>query len=338
MGWNVFRSNFGRLPRPYKLTFAVTYNCNSRCVTCGIWKTKPVNELSTGEIQSFFERNPYFNWVDLTGGEIFLRGDIEEVFDIVIKYSPRLYTLHFPTNGLLPDKIEGVARYVAPKVARKFIATVSLDGPPAIHDEIRGVPGGWGKALETFKRLSGIPGVEVYFGMTLAKDNIGRVDDTIDSVRKEIPSITPRDFHLNIAHTSTNYYQNTGEVEYPKDAAARDVEEFRRKKGFKLNPVFYLEQKYMSLVPEYLSSEKTPLPCKAASVSCFIDPQGTVYPCTMWDKPLGNLRDVDYDLHRLWNTSEFRQTARDALKKKCPNCWTPCEAYQTILGNIRYSF
>jgi len=333
LGFNILRSNISRLPVPYKLTFALTYACNSRCTTCGIWKTQPENELSTGEIQEFFEKNTYFNWIDLTGGEIFLRKDIEEVFEIVLKNSPKLYTLHFPTNGLMPEKIEQITTEIVPKVARKLVITVSLDGPTEVHDQIRGVPGGWDKAVETFKRLRPIPKVEAYFGMTLSKDNVGLVDETIQSVKNQIPSISPRDFHVNIAHTSTSYYHTEGEIEFDKKEAARQIQAFRSKKGWH-TPVLWLEQKYLKKVPNYLSTGVTPLPCKAASVSCFIDPKGIVYPCTMWDKPLGSLRENNFDLKKMWASKKFKDAAINALKKKCPNCWTPCEAYQTILANV----
>lgn len=333
LGLNVLHSNIGRLPHPYKLTHAVTYKCNSRCSMCGIWKRKPEKEFSLGEMDEFYRKSNRFNWISITGGEIFLREDIVDVVESISKNCSRLYTLTFPTNGLLTDRIDGCVRDMTSRIRQKIIITVSLDGPPELHDRIRGVPGGWSKAVETFRRLREIRKVEAYFGMTLSAENIGRLDETLASVMEEIPSVKPRDFHLNIAHSSSHFYQNPGADEYPPEAAANEVREFRKKKGW-LSPVLFLEQKYLSLVPNYLNSGATPLPCKAASASCFIDPQGTVYPCTMWDKPLGSLRDVGFDLKKLWDTSEFKKTAQDALNKKCPNCWTPCEAYQTILGNL----
>jgi len=64
-------SNFKRLDCPYKLTFALTYRCNSRCQICQIWKKKKHKELSLLEIEKFFTINDFFNWIDLTGGEVF---------------------------------------------------------------------------------------------------------------------------------------------------------------------------------------------------------------------------------------------------------------------------
>lgn len=74
--------------------------------------------------------------------------------------------------------------------------------------------------------------------------------------------------------------------------------------------------------------------CQAAAVSCFIDPCGTVYPCSTFAAPIGSLRDHDYDLGVIWrsvNKSLIRKLIREG---SCPGCWTPCEAYQTILANL----
>ncbi|MFH0861372.1 MAG: radical SAM protein [Candidatus Altiarchaeota archaeon] len=331
---NILKSNVGRLGFPYKLTFAVTGKCNSRCLSCGIWRKKPDGELTSEEIKTFFRKSSGFNWVDVTGGEIFLRNDIADILKSIIDNCKRLYNLHFPTNGLLTDRVVACAREIVKKKPPKLIVTVSLDGPPKVHDRLRGVPGGWEKAVETFRQLKTVKGVEVYFGMTLSNENAGLFQETLGSVRGELPGVTSEDFHMNIAHTSAHYYSN----EIPagglrKDEIVNEVERFRKLKGINLNPVFYLENRYLKSVKDYLKEGVTPLPCKAASVSCFISPDGTVYPCSIWDKPLGNLKEVDYEFRRIWNAPDFRQAAADAHSKRCPNCWTPCEAYQTLLGN-----
>jgi len=76
------------------------------------------------------------------------------------------------------------------------------------------------------------------------------------------------------------------------------------------------------------------LPCKALSVSCFIDPYGTIYPCTIFNKKLGNLRQANYNLKKIWNSKKSAEVRKLIKENKCPGCWTPCEAYQTILGNL----
>ena len=65
-----------------------------------------------------------------------------------------------------------------------------------------------------------------------------------------------------------------------------------------------------------------------------MDPTGNVHPCSMWDRPLGNIRDHDYDLGKIWNAPASLEAVREIREKRCPHCWTPCEAYQSLLGNL----
>jgi Fe-coproporphyrin III synthase len=330
---NIDLSNLGRLSRPYKLTFAVTYRCNSRCVNCGIWGKRPGEELSAGEIGTFFRKNGYFNWIDVTGGEIFLRDDILEVFDAIVDNSPRLYTLHFPTNGLLTDRIAEAAEHLGGRSGFKLIVSVSLDGPPAVHDRLRGVPGGWERAVGTFARLREMEGVEAYLGMTLCADNAGLLRQTIEAVGERVSGVGPGDFHINLAHRSEHYYSN-GEVSLPKEDIAAAVGWFIGRRGWGTTPVKFLESRYLRLIGGYVGSGRSPLPCSALSASCFIDPAGTVYPCSIWGRPIGDLRSAGYDLGALWQTNAAKEAARQARGLRCPNCWTPCDAYPTILGNV----
>ncbi|MDE1824747.1 MAG: radical SAM protein, partial [Candidatus Micrarchaeota archaeon] len=75
----ILKSNFTRLGRPYKLNFSITYWCQSRCTHCSIWQIRPKGELTLDEIRNFARQNNYFKWVELTGGEPFLRQDIVEI-------------------------------------------------------------------------------------------------------------------------------------------------------------------------------------------------------------------------------------------------------------------
>ena len=73
LGVALLRTNAHRPPAPLKLNLCLTYWCQYRCKTCNIWQRKPTDELTTEEIVALVRENPNVNWVDLTGGEIFLR-------------------------------------------------------------------------------------------------------------------------------------------------------------------------------------------------------------------------------------------------------------------------
>ena len=136
----ILTSNFRRVSFPYKLNFCLTYKCNSKCLSCDIWKIKSTNELTTNEISDFFKYSNKFLWIDVTGGEVFLRKDIVEIADIILQSCKDLYHLHIPTNSIVTqltvDKIKQILN-LSPK-PNKFTITLSIDGPPELHDRVRG--------------------------------------------------------------------------------------------------------------------------------------------------------------------------------------------------------
>ena len=76
--WSFYR--FGR-PRmlPFSIVASVSYRCNSRCQTCGVWR-KTGEEMSVDEWRQVFRhlgRAPFY--LTFTGGEPFLRADLDEM-------------------------------------------------------------------------------------------------------------------------------------------------------------------------------------------------------------------------------------------------------------------
>ena len=333
---NIVASNFGRLPFPYKLTFVLTYWCNYKCKTCNIWEKRPEDELTTEEITTFFQNSNRFNWIDFTGGEIWIRNDFVTIVEAALKYCKNLALLHFPTNGYFTKKtIEGVEEILKMKPP-KFIITVSLDGDEETNDEIRGKKGGWKRQIDTFNQLKQLKGVETVLGMTLSKHNAGLYKQTYEAVKKELPDIHNKDFHINIAHESSHYYNNTGELtgNGNNELVMNEVRAYQNSRGPVRSMVSFLEHQYLNKVEHYLDTGKTPVPCHSLKSSCFIDSWGNVYPCIIYDNKIASLRDYNYDLEKIWNLPETKKLQKEIWQGQCPNCWTPCEAYQSILGNL----
>lgn len=335
LGARVLRSNVGRSPRPFKLTLIVTWTCDTRCRMCNIWQRDKKGVMTVEEVDRFFSRNPFFSWVNLSGGEVWTRPDADDLVAAVVARSPDLYLLDFPTTGQKTERIvAGVERILATRVPRTLV-TVSLDGPREVHEDVRGTRGAFDRALATFRELRKLRSrrFDVFLGTTLSNFNEGRLFETVEAVRAEIPDVTLREFHVNLAQVSSHYYGNEG-MERTNEKALGDLSEFVRRRGRKLHPVAWLERRYQDLVPEFAASGRSPLPCAALSASVFVDARWNVYPCSMWDSPLGNLRDRDFDLLGLWASERAASLQADAAARRCPNCWTPCEAYQTILSNL----
>jgi radical SAM protein with 4Fe4S-binding SPASM domain len=334
LGTSVLGATVHRPAAPLKLNLCLTYWCQYRCKTCNIWQRKPVDELTTDEILALVRENPDVAWLDLTGGEIFLRPDIEAVLEGIVAGWRRLAVLHFPTNGFLTDKIVRAVRKIAGRGPARTIVTVSLDGDEALNDEIRGIKGGFARQVETFKALRTIPGISTVFGMTLSRHNVGQFQRTFEAVRRVCPDLTADDLHLNIAQVSGHYYGNEGgDVSPDAAAAAREIATYRRHRGSPRSVEHLLESVYLSYMQRYLDTGRTPMPCHALRSSCFIDPWGAVYPCITYARPVGRLRETGMRLQPIWTGEAARHTQSEIWRGQCPQCWTACEAYQSILGN-----
>jgi radical SAM protein with 4Fe4S-binding SPASM domain len=326
----------GRPAAPLKLNFCLTYRCQYRCRTCNIWQRKPSDELTTDEVIAVVRENPGITWVDLTGGEIFLRPDIADVLDAIVAGWRRLALLHFPTNGFLTDRIVTTVERLAGRGPARTIVTVSLDGDEPLNDDIRGVKGGFRRQIETFKALRRIRAVTTVFGVTLSSYNLGRFAQTFEACARECPGLTIDDVHLNVAQSSDHYYGNQGleAVRPDRERARIDLREYRKLQRWPRTVAQVLERAYLRYLDDFLLTEQTPMRCHALRASCFIDPWGTVFPCASYSRPVGRLRDNGMRLGPIWNASDTAQLQRRIWEGECPQCWTACEAYHSILGNV----
>jgi MoaA/NifB/PqqE/SkfB family radical SAM enzyme len=319
-----------------KLNLALTYWCQYRCKTCNIWRRKPADELSTDELTALVRRNPDITWVDLTGGEIFLRRDIDDILGMVVSEWRHLALLHFPTNGFLTDRIVRSVERIAGRGPARTIITVSVDGDEALNDDVRGVAGGFVRQMETFAALKRIDGVTAFLGMTLSSHNLGQFERTLDACARACPGLTADDLHLNIAQLSGHYFDNEGEPGTRPDpqAARAEIAAYRRLRRHPRSPAELLERSYLRHLDTFLTTGRTPMPCHALRASCFIDPWGVVFPCITWSRPIGRLREHGMRLAPIWEATETRVVQAGIWKGQCPQCWTACEAYQSILGNL----
>jgi radical SAM protein with 4Fe4S-binding SPASM domain len=334
---NVLESNFKRLAFPYKLTFAVTYKCNLECKICMIWKKAQREELLVEEIDRFFRKSNNFSWIDLTGGEIFLRKDISEIVKIILRRCRNLKILHFPTNGQFTAQALDLVSIINNGGKVKPVVSVSIEGEEGISDEIRG-EGTWGRALQSYDLLKRSKVGYVSLGITLSKHNAAllNIGKLVDSINRRSEYFKEDDLHYNLAHYSSHYYNNNS------DSVLDDpliIEGVKREISGRISERFsirrFLERNYLYFMSDYAALRKVLLPCQAMSASCFLDPYGDIYPCSIFSKKLKNIGDISYDLSSYWKSPEAKEAFEGIKSGICPGCWSPCEAYQAILGNLR---
>lgn len=327
-------------PRPTSISnFAVTYRCNSRCQTCGIWKTADPGkgEMPLDEIEDLLSENRGFlgdvTSIQVTGGEPYLRGDLPELIHAIHGHLPRA-TIWIPTNGLTPRSIEAATREMLHDAdGIRLGVSVSMDGIRGTHDAIRGIEGSFDRAVETLKRLSTLreahAGLSVSVGMTVTNEN-----------HLELPRVWSLagthgvDFSFRPVNFSDLYYRNRDASPTPSDCAERLLPTLQsmgksliENKGLR-RAVTNL--RYMQGALDYIRDPgRRRLPCRAASASLFLDPYGNVYPCLFIGDALGNVKDEK--LSKIWRSKAAWEARTTISRGDCPGCWVECEAYREIV-------
>ena len=111
-------------------------------------------------------------------------------------------------------------------------------------------------------------------------------------------------------------------------------EDFKKLSGnLGIGVISSIEDEYLKLGKEYLKTGKIPIKCNVFNLSSFVDPFGNVYPCTIFNRKLGNLRENNYDLKKILLSEKAKKVKEEIIKDNCPQCWTPCEAHQMIVSN-----
>ena len=323
---------------PVSMTVTVTNQCNSRCKTCMIWKfyrdypDRRNNELTLEEYEAIFRciGNPIF-WITLSGGEPCLRPDLVDIAAIIHKYcNPAI--LNLPVNGLLPTITENTARKILDIYSQStVIVNLSLDEIGGKHDEIRGVPGNFEKAMDTYRRLVELKkeysNLEVGVHSVASKFNIAALMGMYEYVTKEL---VPDSYICEIAEHRNELFNTSEDIapdipsyeSFIGELSRRIREDSGRWKGMpRFIQAFRLE--YYKLLVRELKARKQVIPCYAGFINCHISCYGEVWPCCILadEASMGNLREVNYDFKRIW-TSQKAATIREMIKKGRCSCST----------------
>lgn len=317
---------------PNRVVMMLTRRCNLRCNMCLTWAARPDREpMTAAQVGATLRQLERLTWLDLTGGEIFVRADAEQVFDEVAASTPALRMLHFPTNGWFGERVAAVAAdFVARRPECDLIVTVSLDGPPEVHDRIRGRPGSFDAALETFRRLREMPGVSVYVGTTVTAESEAHVDALGACLADAVPDFSPREWHWNWLQESGHFFRNEGSALRPSTSEGI-VRAHVARRGLPRSAVDVMELGFLLTLEGYLRGEPTGVPCQSLRSTCFVSPEGDLYPCHVWDRPLGNV--LDRPFAELWNAEETAVARGEVERLDCGGCFTPCEAYPALAGS-----
>jgi MoaA/NifB/PqqE/SkfB family radical SAM enzyme len=315
-----------------KVTIPITYDCNQRCKTCGIWSTNlktpelKSQEITQDEFKKFITRNNLL-WVAFTGGEPFSRPDLDKILGLAMD---NCKMVSITTNGFSPEKIVYDVQEALNWESKSHLAlNVSMNGSRLIHDEISGVKGSFDNAKDTLRVLRELkdPRLSVGVSYTSSVYNKGEFDTYLKEMQDI--GISINNITFGMGQSSPSYYQGSkkgtavspGE-EYIVDFSKRILSDLK----VGTDPLKYVSRQYLKGFTKGFQNGKAPK-CVAAQYSLMLDPYWNVYPCMFFcpSASIGNLRDTEFDISKL-DLGPTRQ-----IVQKCKGCWTPCESYSTII-------
>jgi len=157
----------------------VTTACNFRCEHCFVDFESEKRDLKLPVFQKLGAQSPPLMWLDIGGGEPFLRKDLAE---IVLSFDSQI--VHIPTNGsLIPQMIEQIKQIQA-KSKREIIIGLSLDGLEKQHNLIRKENDSWNQVWDAYAALRELGGVSIKVCTVINNKNIADIIPLMEEVQK----------------------------------------------------------------------------------------------------------------------------------------------------------
>jgi MoaA/NifB/PqqE/SkfB family radical SAM enzyme len=323
---------------PAALTVNVLYACNSRCRTCNIYEHH-ADVMRVAEYERIFRslgRAP--RWVTVTGGEPFLRRDLDEIV-LALDRHCRPAVVNIPTNGTFPDRVEAVVDRVAAALApRSLIINLSIDEVGRAHDELRGYDGNWELSMRTAAALKRLKNrhPNLVFGVNTV---ISRFNETrIRDIAARVDELEPDSYVAEVVGRRVELGTQRSDF-LPSASGLLEALSFLRKRsrrGLTLIEacVASLRAEYYGVLERYAVAGREVLPCYAAITSAHIMPEGKVWACCVLGEELGDLTRVDYDFPTLWYGAQAR-SIRERIKREQCNCTLANQAYMNVLVDPR---
>ncbi len=329
---------------PSYVIFFVTARCNATCKMCFYKENMDSNaakdELTVDEYERIAGRIPFINVLGISGGEPFLRKDLHHIIEILYRHCAPV-VVDLPTNGYFPDDIVSQVEKTARACPNMVVdLQLSLDGPPEVHDHIRGLKDGFKRARQTYQRL--IPLKQKYRNLRLkacvvySHYNQDHMDDLfriLDNDFSEFDRVV-----FSVAHGSVS---NAEAMSFNWERYFQFCDRFRAqaraKTVFDFHSIFTMALRIVKndFLKQVLNTKDMYKTCRAGQSVIVIGETGAVFPCEPLWQPVGQLRSNGYDLGKVLHSEEMRQFQQKMKDSKC-TCHWGLPMSNTIMLTPRY--
>ena len=282
-----------------------TYRCNAKCNMCNIWRfpTRPAEEVGVG----VYEKLPQMDSLNLTGGEAFLRNDLDEIVTVLKTKARRIV---ISSNGWFVNRTLRLFERHGNSIGIR----ISIEGLSHANDAIRGMPKGFDNAVRILTTLHSMGITDIGFGLTIQDANANDVKELY-----RLAKMMNVEFATAALHNSFYFHKQDNRLDSSQEAIAA-LEELARDLLQSKRPKDWFRAYFNYGLINYLQGNDRLLPCRMAHDAFFLEPNGDVLPCNGMDRPmpLGNLRDLTWD--EIWY-SEAAERVREAVRNCPKQCW-----------------
>ena len=352
---HVYKSVVKKNQLPSYFIFYPTSRCNLMCSHCFYHDSlnKRMNELSLDEIDAFTKTMDPLLHLTLTGGEPYLRHDLDQIARIFYE-NTRTPIITIPSNGWYLDKMSEQIRNMM-KWCPELILNqlISIDGLKEDHDAIRmkglnkgrGAKGSFDKALDAIKLIKELQKefgrINLGIATTFTSENQHKMKDivkgiyelakpeniTIALVRGDPKEKVNQNLDIKLYQEAVEFRNN---LFYSKKMSGH-----AKFKGNKLATAgrIILNEK----IQQIFETGEYQMPCYSANLSGVMYPEGQVHPCEILDKShkIGNIRDFNLDFKKLWLSQKAKKEVNFIRKTKCV-CTHECFNSVNILFNPKF--
>lgn len=293
---------------PSDVSIITTYRCQMRCKMCNIWQhpSDKNKELTAEEL----EKLPGFKFVNITGGEPFVRRDLPELVEVMYKKSDRVV---ISTSGWHTERIFKLAE-LFPNIGIR----VSIEGLSVTNDKLRGRESSFDRGLKVLLHLKEMGIKDIGFGCTISNQNSEDLLWLYKLSRELGLEFATAAFHNSYYfHKEDNIIQNKTQV-------IKNLEKLIEMLLRENHPKSWFRAFFNLGLINYIQAGKRMLPCEAGTTNCFIDPYGEVFPCNgleqrYWKESMGSLHDY-HSFEALWQSDQANKVRNRV--STCPkNCW-----------------
>lgn len=292
---------------PTDASIILTYRCPMRCQMCNIWQnpTDKKEEIKAEDLRTL----PQLKFINLTGGEPFIREDLPEIVEECYKHTKRIV---ISTSGWFADRVIDLAKRF-PNIGIR----ISIEGLSCKNDELRGRQGGFDKGLKTLLTLKAMGVKDIGFGCTVSNHNSEDMLALYQLSRQLGLEFATAAFH------NSYYFHKDDNVITNRQEVCGNFEKLIKMQLQENHPKSWFRAFFNMGLINYIEGGRRMLPCEAGMANFFIDPWGEVYPCNgleekFWKQSMGNIHDASFE--EIWNSSRAEEVR--AKVRNCPkNCW-----------------